>query len=579
MGTGSIKVMSSELSELQSLTLSLVELADQMNALRASVRVSALLGVLQALQSNIDTFLINDEPALQSRCAKRYVEVLLKYMKMLLELLQASKDRDRMDNLNILTSKLAALLELFVPVLRVDPQDLFSKDGDDPAWQRLRQVTQLMVPDDEQHLQKGFQQFARHVAVGNAMLRGGLQYQNSSMKKIVVGGGAMYYFLCREAAVHQTRLSHANGDLETAKALWNLLDTKLVSPMYQTLIPSIHLNQVIYVPRTAAHILSTQTVNNSLEKVAHTGKHYIEQLLDEPIYSMATFTETMDPGKLRIPVRILSPYDLPLSYAAPASCWTLCCSERIRTDRNLKELIIHFHGGGFIAMSSNSHQNYTRRWATDTETPVLSVDYRLAPEHRYPCALDDCWQVYMWVINYAKKYLGVNPQKVVLAGDSAGGSLALGVALKCVRTGTRVPDGLLLTYPCVSLDVQSFSPSLELCLEDPLIPYSFLKLCAESYLRPEDDPRSDIFLSPVKAATADLSQFPPVRMMVCGNDPLLDESLRFADKLLEAGVSVKIAKFEGMGHGALNLDLSLGVREARSMVDKGTEFLKELLEI
>ena len=77
-------------------------------------------------------------------------------------------------------------------------------------------------------------------------------------------------------------------------------------------------------------------------------------------------------------------------------------------------------------MSSRSHQTYLRRWANQLKVPLFCIDYRLAPEHPYPAAIDDCWQAYNWIINYVHKFFNVNPLKIILVGDSAGGNLISG---------------------------------------------------------------------------------------------------------------------------------------------------------
>jgi acetyl esterase/lipase len=88
-------------------------------------------------------------------------------------------------------------------------------------------------------------------------------------------------------------------------------------------------------------------------------------------------------------------------------------------------VIVYYHGGGFITGSSNVYQEYTRRWANDSKFPVFSIDYRLAPEFAFPDGLTDCWQAYLWLIKYSKKYLRITFDKIIIMGDSAGGNLIL----------------------------------------------------------------------------------------------------------------------------------------------------------
>ena len=109
--------------------------------------------------------------------------------------------------------------------------------------------------------------------------------------------------------------------------------------------------------------------------------------------------------------------------------------------------MLHIHGGGFVAMSSASHQNYTRVWANILDIPIFSVDYRLSPESAFPDALNDCWQVYYWLFEDAEKVLGIKVNEIILAGDSAGGNLATALTLLCLKIGYKTPLCNLLSYP------------------------------------------------------------------------------------------------------------------------------------
>ena len=83
-------------------------------------------------------------------------------------------------------------------------------------------------------------------------------------------------------------------------------------------------------------------------------------------------------------------------------------------------------------MSSGSHQNYTRIWANDTKVPIFSIDYRLSPEYSFPSALNDVWQTYFYLVNNAKSEFGINPEKIILVGDSAGGNLAAAITIMSI---------------------------------------------------------------------------------------------------------------------------------------------------
>ena len=98
----------------------------------------------------------------------------------------------------------------------------------------------------------------------------------------------------------------------------------------------------------------------------------------------------------------------------------------INPSKIFEKIIIQIHGGGFVAMSSRTHQTYTRKWVNNLKVPMFCIDYRKAPEFPYPNALDDCWQAYNWIINYVRVFFNVDPKRIVLVGDSAGGNLIVG---------------------------------------------------------------------------------------------------------------------------------------------------------
>ena len=211
-------------------------------------------------------------------------------------------------------------------------------------------------------------------------------------------------------------------------------------------------------------------------------------------------------------------------------------------------------------MSSHSHQNYTRRWAIETRTPVISIDYSLAPQHPFPQGLDDIWQAYVWTVEHIESQLGISPKRIVVAGDSAGGNFALALCFKAVEMGYRVPDGLLLAYPAVCLDKDRFTPSFIRALDDMVVPHTFLKLCLKSYLGDTTTEVKNPYVSPLYASDEQISALPPVRMLLATEDPLRDDSFRFVERLLNNGVDVKIKEYCHHTHGFLSFDVPGGIK-------------------
>lgn len=194
-------------------------------------------------------------------------------------------------------------------------------------------------------------------------------------------------------------------------------------------------------------------------------------------------------------------------------------------------LIIHIHGGGFIAMSSASHEMYTRKWAKLTNIPIMSIDYRLAPENPYPKALDDVYQAYTWIIKNAKEKINMNLKNIILVGDSAGGNLVAALTCFLVIKNERLPNAIFLIYPALRISIKSFSLSMLNVLDDKILPYHLVKYCLDSYRKDYLD-ENDPFISPVYADDEILKRFPPTRFYVGTNDPLRDDSYILLKKLL-----------------------------------------------
>ncbi|XP_077454789.1 hormone-sensitive lipase isoform X2 [Stigmatopora argus] len=169
-------------------------------------------------------------------------------------------------------------------------------------------------------------------------------------------------------------------------------------------------------------------------------------------------------------------------------------------------LLIHFHGGGFVAQTSKSHEPYLKTWSQDLGVPILSVDYSLAPEAPFPRALEECFYAYCWALRN-HHLLGWTGEKVCLAGDSAGGNLCVTTSLRAAAYGVRMPDGLVATYPATLLTAYA-SPSRLLSLMDPLLPLSVLSRCLSAYAGNEPQAEKQVekgsTLSMVRRDTATL---------------------------------------------------------------------------
>ncbi len=195
----------------------------------------------------------------------------------------------------------------------------------------------------------------------------------------------------------------------------------------------------------------------------------------------------------------------------------------------------------------DTHDATCRLLAERAGVRVLALDYRLAPEHRFPAGLDDCWAGYQWAVEHAAE-LGVDPQRVAVGGDSAGGYFGAVVAIRAANAG--VPCAFqLLVYPATNhVDV---SRSREMFSQGFYLDQAFMDLAMDAYLAPGDD-RADADVS-VQFTEKFPDDLAPALVVTAGFDPLRDEGETYARTLAEAGVPVELQRYPGFIHGFFNI--------------------------
>lgn len=204
--------------------------------------------------------------------------------------------------------------------------------------------------------------------------------------------------------------------------------------------------------------------------------------------------------------------------------------------------LIFFHGGGFVIGDLETHDGICRILANEAGARVIAVDYRCAPEHKYPAAVEDALAALNWIENNAAQ-LGVDANRLAVGGDSAGGALSAIAAQVAKETGKPKLLFQLLMFPVTQIGNETVS--LREFAEGYFLERATLDWFYESYLPPDAD-KSDPRISPLNAK--DLSGVPPAYVMLGGHDPLHDEGLQYAEKLRAAGVSVTVADYPDMVH-------------------------------
>jgi acetyl esterase len=209
-------------------------------------------------------------------------------------------------------------------------------------------------------------------------------------------------------------------------------------------------------------------------------------------------------------------------------------------------VVVYFHGGGFCIGSIGLMDNVARELAHCSGATVVSVGYRLAPEHPYPAGLDDCVAVTRWVLANAV-HLGTDPSRVAVAGESAGGNLSAAVALR-LRGGPDVqPAAQVILYPVVDDPDARYPSRAE--FDGIVIDTRTRKMFHDAYAGGHDLDR-DPFALPIHADS--LAGLPPAIVVVGGCDPLRDEGLAYAQRLRDSNVSVEELCCAGQPHGFIN---------------------------
>lgn len=219
------------------------------------------------------------------------------------------------------------------------------------------------------------------------------------------------------------------------------------------------------------------------------------------------------------------------------NCDGVSCEWAIPANLKHKGVVLYLHGGAYISGSIETHRSLVGRIARASKTKCLSVDYRLAPEHPYPAGLNDAMNVYQWLLKQ-----GVDHKKIVIAGDSAGGGLALAATIKLKDENKPIPAATVCLSPWLDLECTGDS-AWKLVEHDPMLKNGFGEIYANHYA-PNQDLKHP-YISPYYCNPAGL---PPIFIQVSDSELVLDDSTRFVIKAKEAGVDIEMEIWERTMH-------------------------------
>jgi acetyl esterase len=254
-------------------------------------------------------------------------------------------------------------------------------------------------------------------------------------------------------------------------------------------------------------------------------------------YAQARFVTNPEPPELQsvAPLAIPSP-----AGSIPARVYTPL---NPRTANGLAPCLVFFHGGGWVIGDLDSHDVVCRKLADEGRLIVISVDYRLAPEHKFPAAIDDAIAATKWIAGHAKQ-LGIDASRLMVGGDSAGGNLAAVVAIAARDGNGPAIAAQVLIYPAT--DFALTHPSHREPETSVLLTHTVIRWFRDHYLSGAAD-IDDWRASPARART--FAGLPPAYVLTAGADALRDEGDEYAERLKQAGVLVTYRTFPGQFHG------------------------------
>lgn len=254
------------------------------------------------------------------------------------------------------------------------------------------------------------------------------------------------------------------------------------------------------------------------------------------------------------------------------NCKTLVYESRKEKTDDIS--VVYFHGGGFVFEAAPHHFTMARRLAEKINGKVFLVDYSLAPKNKFPAAAADTFAAYQWIEKHAKK-LAINKEKIVVAGDSAGGNLAAVVSLMARDKNIQLPYAQMLLYPVI--DRRMETESMKLFVDTPMCNTKDMEEYFKLYLSCDRMDTEKIgtewlpYLSPIEADT--LEGLPPAYIEVAEYDCLRDEGMQYAEQLKLQGVETELHEIKGAMHG---YDIAVESPLIKKCMEQRVGFMKGL---
>ena len=405
--------------------------------------------------------------------------------------------------------------------------EIYYIDQDSETWKQFSEhVEEIDLYEDDPKLAiTNYSKLCEWIITAETTMSSHEVEEQSTIKRFFKSGtNALKFFVNKATRMKQYMTFLANPNLDTAINLWNIFDSEYVVGAIETRLHSVETNMILHIPKLFEKItidtIKDLNTEESYERIEEF-KAYPRQIdcyektwenkRDTDFY-LNIHDEPDRFVKVRLLAHNFTPFDFTTMKWRPVNVEGFDESQQelkdlIQNDLNVQienfvkneaqapapvapvtKIIIHIHGGNFVSMSSGSHQSYTRAWTRFLNIPVFSIDYRLAPDNKYPDPIDDVWQAYLWIVKFSYMHLGITPEKIILVGDSSGANLCNAIVMLAIQKNFRIPDELILCYPNACLDKSFVYPSLLYSLIDPFLNINFIKMFNDAYLIEDSDP-------------------------------------------------------------------------------------------
>ena len=455
----------------------------------------------------------------------------------------------------------------------VDKNDIFNQSDDSDDWKNISRIGYEVISSREEQIQKEF----KNISLGSERIVGAILNSYNEKSYRITNG---YYFLYKyiEYGYNQTFMLYESKKEQLIQnrnitkeimeiVLWPTFK-KLGERDYEKIAfrkkmyvkkeyPDITLDNIQKLLKAMGN--KSIDVSNIKQEIIYKDKNDIinnKEISKEELY------------KDKVPKNIKKYYSsitlLHSSYITfPEEKNTLTYSimnsffEYNKPNTTQDAIMLFIHGGGYVGMSTRFHECFLRDWVNQLNIPIIGINYGLSPKHKYPYALNDVYQAYRWIMNHCEDVLGIKNKKLILAGDSSGGGLALSLLFLLIaknefeNENIRLPDLMLLLYPCCNTSTEIMGTSVLLSIKTDcfLLNDKFLLYVNEAYrdIYPNDD---DPFLNPAQAKECILKKMPKSVWQFGTCDPLRDDIIRLLAKISKnKNADIKAYQFREYNHG------------------------------